>query len=120
MGTSISKQAELIAARVPSVLVGMDPVTILTIISQVLPLVIACWNKNDEPNAQLSAVNFKRYFKAHPELVRRRIARRVRAEADAPMSKEASFIIASAIIAQALESPTEIITACCLEAPAQS
>lgn len=112
----IKHQAELVAARVSAVMVGMDPITILTIVSQVLPLVLACWGRNDEPNAQLSSVNFKRYYKAHPEQARRRIARRVRAEADAPMTKEMSFTIADAIIAQALEAPAETATACCLEA----
>lgn len=120
MGTMISKQAELIAARVSAGLVGMDPFTILTIISQVLPIVIACWNRNDEPNAQLSAVNFKRYYKAHPEQARRRTAHRVRAKANEPMTREQSFAIADAIIAQALESDAETVTACCLEVQAQS
>ena len=109
----IQEHAKAIAGRVDANAVGLDPITILTIITQVLPLVISCWNRNDEPNPQLSAVNFQRYYNAHPEQALRRTARRVRAEADAPMTKEQSFAFAKAIIDQALNTDDATVTACC-------
>ena len=117
---TLNQQAELAAARVDAVAVGMDPLTILTILTQVVPLLTSCWNRNDEPNPQLSSVNFRRYYKAHPEQARRRTARRIRAEADEPMSKAQSFALADALIAQALEETPETVAACCMEAATQS
>lgn len=112
---TVNQQAEAVASRVDSAGFGMDPVLILTIITQVLPLVIACWNKNDEPNTSLSAASFRRYYKAKPEQCLRRTARRVRAEATEPMTKEQSFKLAQAIIDQANETPADTVAACCTE-----
>ena len=113
---TLNQQAELAAARVDSAGVGMDPFTILTILTQVLPLLTSCWNRNDETNPQLSAVNLKRYHDRHPEALRRRTARRIRAEAEETMSKAQSFALADAVIAQALEETPETVAACCVEA----
>jgi len=120
MTLTLKDNARLIASRVDSESVLLDPITIFTIITQVLPLVVACWNKNDEPNAELSSVNFKRYHSAHPEQVRRRLARRIRGEADAPMTKSQSLEFADAIIAQVLESSVATVAACCREAQLES
>jgi len=113
---TLNEQAKLAAARVDSAGFGMDPLTIFTILTQVLPLLTSCWNRNDEPNPQLSAVNLKRYHDSHPEALRRRTARRIRAEAEKPMTKEQSFSLADAVIAQSLEETPETVAACCMEA----
>jgi len=109
-------QAAHAASRVNSEKVGFDPLTILTILTTVLPLLAKCWNKNDEPNAALSQVNLLRYHNAHPEQLLRRTARRIRAEADQPMTKEASFELARAVIDQALDVDAQTVSACCTEA----
>jgi len=116
--SSITQQAELAAARVDAEAVGFDPITIITILTQVLPLIVSCWNRNDEPNAEMSATNFVRYYQGHPEQALRRTARRIRAEADTPMSKEQSFALARAVIDQALEASPAEVKACCREANA--
>lgn len=118
--SNLKQQAELAAARVDAESVGIDPFTIITILTQVLPLIVSCWNRNDEPNAEMSATNFVRYYEGHPEQALRRTARRIRAEADAPMSKEQSFALARAVIDQALEASPAEVKACCMEAKSAS
>ncbi len=114
---TLNEQAQLAANRVDATAVGLDPFTILTIVTQVLPILTSCWNKNDEPNPELSARNLKRYNDAHPKQLLKRTARRIRAEATEPMTKEQSFALAEAVIAQALEAAPETVKVCCMEAP---
>ena len=114
---TLNEQAQLAADRVDSTAVGLDPLTILTILTTVLPIITSCWNKNDEPNPELSARNLKRYNDSHPKQLLKRTARRIRAEATEPMTKDQSFALAEAVIAQALEAAPETVKACCMEAP---
>ena len=114
--SSLEIQAKAAADRVDANAVGFDLITILTIITTVLPLLMSCFNKNDEPNPSLVAVSLKRYHDAHPEALLRRTARRVRAEADEPMTKEQSLLLADAVIAQALSVDADTATACAHEA----
>ena len=101
--TETEKQAVRVAARVPAT-VGFDPVTVITILTTVLPMILKCFNKNDvagDPakiNAAVKAQN-----ESAPAVLRRRTARRIRGEADQPMSKEQSFTLAEAVIAEACE-----------------
>ncbi len=113
---TLKMQAEKAADRVDANKVGFDPITILTILTTVLPLLAKCWNKNDEPNAAMSAANLKRYHDSQPKAMLKRTARRIRAEADEPMSKEASFELARAVIEQALSEDADTVSACCSEA----
>jgi hypothetical protein len=113
---TLKMQAAHAAARVNSNKVGFDPLTILTILTTVLPLLTQCWNRNDEPNATMSHTNLKRYHASHPEQLLRRTARRIRAESDQPMTKDASFELARAVIEQALSADPETVAACCGEA----
>jgi hypothetical protein len=114
---NIKNQAMLAAGRVDANEVGLDPITILTIITQVLPLLISCWNRNDSPDPQESAKKLRAYAEKNPQALLKRTARRVRAEADEKMSKIASFDIARAIVAQALDADDSTVAACCAEAP---
>lgn len=114
--SQIQEAAQRVSERVDANAVGLDPVTVVTILTQVLPLVLACWNRNDEPNSQLAATNFRRYYNAHPQQALRRTARRVRFEADKPMTKAQSFALAQAIIDEALATEPATAAACCVEA----
>lgn len=114
---TLNEQAQLAADRVDAAGVGLDPFTIITILTTVLPILTSCWNKNDEPNPELSARNLRRYHDAHPKQLLKRTARRIRAEATEPMTKDQSFALAEAVIAQALEAAPETVKACCMEAP---
>ena len=112
----LKTQAELAAERVDPNKVGLDPVSILTILTAVLPLLAQCFNRNESPSPQNAAVSLRKAHERNPESLRRRTARRIRAEADEPMLKSDSFVLADAVIAQALETDDATVTACCMEA----
>ncbi len=114
--SSLDEQAKLAAERVDSTAVGFDPLTILTIITQVLPLLMSCFNRNDEPNPSLVQASFKRYCQSQPKAAHRRTARRIRAEAHEPMTKSQSMDLAKAVIDQALSVDPDTAMACATEA----
>jgi hypothetical protein len=113
---NLNKQARLAADRVDSS-VGLDPITILTIITQVLPFLTSCWNRNDSPDPAESKKKLQAYAEKSPQALLKRTARRVRSEADEKLTKLESFDIARAIIEQALSADEETVAACCAEAP---
>lgn len=113
----IKSQAELAAARVDANAVGLDPFTIISIMTQVLPVLISCWNRNDSQDNAESARKIRAYHNAHPNALRKRTARRIRAEADAPMEKFQSLQLADAVIAQAISEDPQEVALCCEEAP---
>ena len=118
MTTSVTeKQAELAAARVDASAVGFDPLTILTILTQVLPILASCWNRNDSPTPEESSEKIRAYHERQPNALRKRTARRIRAESDTPMAKYQSLQLADAVIAQAIEADPETVAMCCSEAP---
>ena len=115
--STIEKQAELAAARVDATAVGFDPVTIITILTQVLPILASCWNRNDSPTPAESSAKIRKYHESHPVQLRKRTARRIRSEATAPMEKCQSLQLADAVIAQAIDATPDVVAACCQEAP---
>lgn len=114
--THLELQAKAVADRLDPATVGFDPITIVTIITTILPLLMNCFNRSDEPNPSMVKASFKRYHDAHPDLLRRRTARRIRGEADEPMTKEQSVLLADAVIAQALSVDADVAMACAHEA----
>ena len=117
MATVYDKVAAETADRIDPTAMALDPVTIIAIITQVLPIIASCFTRNDSPDPAMAAIRFHAAHESHPNRLRKRLARRVRAEADEPMSKEQSFLMADAIIAQMLETPDDVIAAGCNEAP---
>lgn len=115
MITTMETQAQAVADRVDPVVMGMDPGSIFLLISQILPFLISCWNRNDEPNPSLAAASFKRYHASQPKKLRLRTARRVRSDADEPMTRKQSFVVADAVIAQALATEENVAAACAHE-----
>lgn len=99
----IDLHAQRCAARVPAN-VGFDPVTIIAIITQVLPLLISCFNRNDEPNSADVRREVMHQNDKAPKRLRRRMARRIRGESDEPMSKDQSFALAEAVIEEVIAS----------------
>jgi len=114
--THLELQAKAVADRLDPATVGFDPITIVTIITTILPLLMNCFNRSDEPNPSMVKASFKRYHNAYPDLLRRRTARRIRGEADEPMTKEQSVLLADAVIAQALSVDADVAMACAHEA----
>ncbi len=117
MESALSVQAKAIADRVDVEKVGFDPFTILAIIQQVLPMLLRCFDGStaiDDPNTVTARLQI--LHDRNPETLLRRTARRIRGEADEPMSRQASFELARATIEQALSVPDDVAISCCSEA----
>ena len=112
--TETEKQAVRVAARVPEA-AGLDPVTVITILTTVLPMILKCFNKNDETDPAKINAAVKRQNDSAPAVLRRRTARRIRGEADHPMSKEQSFTLAEAVIAEVCEANESDVVSMCHE-----
>lgn len=98
---SVRRQAEHIAERLP-VGYSLDPVLIITILTQVLPLLWNCGRDNASPKPEDIRDYIAKEHARHPVSLRRRVARRIRGESDTDMTKAQSLIIAEAVIAEAL------------------
>lgn len=103
------QHAERIASKVPES-VGFDPITIITILTTVLPMIMTCFNKETQSASDIQA-KVKEFHDSNPRKLRIRTARRVRAEAEESMTKEQSFVLADAIIKDSLESSNAEVTA---------
>lgn len=114
---TLNRQAELAAARVDANAVGLDPITIVTILTQVLPMLAACWNRDSRANEADPYVNLRAFHEKNPVALRKKVARRIRGEATEKMEKFQSLQLADGVIQQALSTRPEIVAACCAEAP---
>lgn len=72
--TETEKQAVRVAARVPAT-VGLDPVTVITIMTTVLPMILKCFNKNEETDPAKINAAVKAQHESAPAVLRRRTAR---------------------------------------------
>lgn len=104
--------AEAIAATVPQS-VGFDPVTIVTILTQVLPLIVGCFKRNDQSDPNAVKAEVARQNASHPEALQRRTARRIRGEADQSMSKDQATALAVATINHCLNSDDVEVASYC-------
>ena len=113
----IRKQAELAAARVDSQAVGIDPITIITIFSTVFPSIVSCWNRMNTNQHETTSDRVREFHESNPAQLRKKTARRIRGEADQPMEKWQSLLLADAVIAQAIAEDPKEVSLCCAEAP---
>lgn len=97
------------AARVDSREFGLDPVTIVSILVNVLPLVVQCFRRNDVNSPDFIRAEVERLERRDPKGLRRRLARRIRGEADAAMTKAQSFLLAEAVIEETMASDDEVV-----------
>lgn len=102
MSNEIDVQARRVAARVPET-VGFDPVILISLITTILPLLMSCFNRNDEPDPAKMRENIRGQNERAPERLRRRTARRIRGESEENLSKAQAFALAEAVIAEALD-----------------
>lgn len=115
MSNTLTKQAEIIAARPDVAAVGLDPITILTILSTLLQ----CIQKEDEPDPAQVAASVRRMHEKQPKRLRTRTMLAVRRETrqkGESITKEQAFTVADGIIAQTLETADETVSACCVAA----
>jgi len=112
---TIDEQAQCVAARVDAEAVGFDPITILTILVQVLPMLIGCFTRKDSPDPQETTTILRKYHERNPDALLRRTAARIRAQADEPMTKSQAVQLAQAVIDQALSVDPVTAMKCCAE-----
>jgi hypothetical protein len=112
--TETEKQAVRVAARVPAT-VGFDPATVISLLVTVLPMILKCFNKNDETDPAKINAAVRQQNESAPTVLRRRTARRIRGEAETPMTKAQSFVLAEAVIEEACAATTDDVVAMCGE-----
>lgn len=111
----IKEAATNAAQRVDAESVGIDPITVITIFSQILPLLISCGKRNIEPEPADFQAAIKRHCAtpAGKAALRRKTMRRVRSEADERLTKEQAFAMADALIEEALNQNPRAVEAVC-------
>lgn len=113
MSDSVKESAERISEIAENYNVGIEPFTVITIMTQVLPLLVSCFRRNDQNDPQQVAAEVRKQNQSAPQLLRRRLARRIRGEAEQPMTREQSFQLAEATIQHVLESEDGHVAAVC-------
>lgn len=104
------------AERVDADEVGIDPLTILTIITTILPTLLSCFtaHDSDDPTDIKSAVEAE--YQHRGTRLRNRIAHRIRMETSSPKLRSAQAkAIADGIVAELKETPTATIVRGCQE-----
>lgn len=110
----ISEAATAAAQRVDAESVGLDPVTIITILTQVLPLVISCFSK-EEPSPQQIQEAVRRKTR-RPRLraaFRRKLSHSIQEKATEDLTDEQADALADAIIDESLHQNTEMVASVC-------
>jgi hypothetical protein len=100
--SNVQTQSENVAKRVDAQAMGFDPLTIITILNVVLPLLSNCGVKNSSPKPEDMRDYVAKENARNPEQLRKRIARRIRGESDEPLTKEQSLVLADAVVQEAL------------------
>lgn len=96
-------QAKRCAARVPAS-VGLSPAVIIKIITEVLPLLASCFNRNDETDSAEVRREVINQNSVAPNRLRRRMSRRIRGEATDQMTRKQSFALAEGVIQEVMAS----------------
>ena len=105
---AIELHAQAIADRV-SPRVGFDPATILTIITTILPMLMQCFNRNDEADPQAVRAAVRKQNERNPKQLRRRTAARIRRESATRMTQEQALELADSTIEECLESDDDTV-----------
>ena len=100
MDAYTQSQCEGAAARVAGV--GLDPVLIIKIITTVLPLLVGCFQREDEPDPVRARAALVKAHRKNPDKLRRRIRVQVQRQSPETIDKGQAFAIADGIITQAM------------------
>ena len=114
MSGEMKRQCEAAAARVTGV--GLDPALILTIITTVLPLLINCFKREDEPDPVRVQAALRKAYERNPGKLRRRVRAQVHRKSPEAIDKGQEFAIADAIISQGLDTTPKSVSATVMEA----
>jgi len=117
MSNIIAQQAELAAARVDAeVTAEMGIAAVAAILTQVFAFLASCKNRETTDPAEVQE-SVREENEQNPKKLLRRTARRIRANAEAPMTRRQSFALAKASIEQALNMDEVTAAACCMAVP---
>ena len=118
MSNVIAQQAELATQRVsPQVTEELGGAVIVTeILTLGFKWLMSCLNRENADPAEVQAAVTEENERDRKGLVRR-TARRIRGNAEQPMTRPQSFELAKASIAQALEMDGETAMACAVSVP---
>jgi hypothetical protein len=109
MGIEMKSQVEAAAARVTGV--GLDPAMIITIITTLLPILLSCFKREEEPSPARAQAAIRDAYAKNPEKLRRRLRAQVHRHSPEPLDKGQELAIADAIIAQAMDAPPKAVSA---------
>lgn len=113
MSDKLKASAERIAEIATERNVGIEPLAIITIMTQVLPLIVSCFKRNDTSDPEQVAAEVRRQNESAPTTLRRRLARRIRGEAERPMTRQEAWILAESTIQHVLENDDSHVAAVC-------
>jgi hypothetical protein len=114
----LQEQADRIAKRIDPSKVTKSATAIASILLSVIPMLISCWTKEDEPDPAKTAAAIKEKNDENPKRLRRRTAIAIRRDAprkERPSAAEAA-VYADAMIADACETAEnapEVVEALC-------
>jgi hypothetical protein len=112
MSQEVYAASQAVADRMPNV--GLDPVTVITILSTVLPLLSNCFNRDDEPDPDQVKLRVAEQNAKQPDRLRRRMTNKIRRESpERKITKAQAAVMAEAIIAETLDRDGEEVAAFC-------
>lgn len=111
----IRENASAIADNVDHNAVGIDPLTIVTILTQILPGLLNCFRENDDVNSPDMKHRLQQLHERNPERLLKRVAKNIKRRSEEPLTLQQATAIARATIDHVLTSPAEMVIECCEE-----
>lgn len=111
--SAVDAHAERIASKVDSNIVGLDPATIIAILTTVLPLIISCFKKQDEPDPAEVAEAVRDANARNPRKLLRRTARSVKHESKTRLTQDQAEELAQAIIDDCCQQSDDVVAEAC-------
>lgn len=107
---AIRAAAESVSERVDFRNVGLDPATLIALLTTILPLLFRCLQINDDVTPSTAQARIRHMHAQNPKRLMRRTTRAVRHEAERsgePLTDDAAREIAKAIVADAVAAESE-------------
>jgi hypothetical protein len=95
---------------------SLDPVTIITLVTSILPGILKCWQHRDEVPAAAASDRIRRMHKRNPERLRTKLARAVNFGAQQQghrLTVDQCEAIADGMIAEAIGTTDEVVYGLC-------
>jgi len=95
---------------------GLDPVTIVTLVTTILPGILKCWQDRDEVPPAAALDRIRRMHKRNPERLQNKLARSISFGAQQKghhLTVDQCHDMAAAMIAEAVGSDEEVVYGLC-------